>query len=103
MICAIIISGLSRTVLDIYRHLNGNKVGYMNSNLQQVEQCNCLLSLSAAVVQWTKRNTRKIEEVSSNLSSIPFYFFFPVKSLFALETQEICDFCLLLARTVYNI
>ena len=75
MICAIIISGLSRTVLDIYRHLYGNKVGYLNSILQQVLQCNCLLSLSAAVVQLTKRKTSKTEEVSSNLSSISFYFF----------------------------
>ena len=33
-----------------------------------------LLSLSTAVVQWTKRKTRKTEEVSSNLNSISFYF-----------------------------
>ena len=57
------------------------------------------MSLSAAVVQWTKHKTRKTEEVSSNLSSISFYFFFPIKSLFALITQEIGEHL----RTVYNI
>ena len=61
-----------------------------------------LLSVAAAVVQWTKRRTRKTEEVSSNLSTISFYYFFPIKSLFALKTQEICEFYLLIARTVYN-
>ena len=61
----------------------------------------CALSVSAAVVQWTKRKIRKTEDVSSNLSSISL-FFFPIKILFALNTQEICDFCLLLARTVYD-
>ena len=47
--------------------------------------------ISTAIVQWTKRKTRKTEDVSSNLSSISLIFF-PIKSLFAMKTQEICDF-----------
>ena len=39
-------------------------------------------------VQWTKRKTRKTEEVSSNLSSISFYFFPTICVLCFLFTLE---------------